>query len=184
MKAIIGFLVFVLIICVVILVVGKYVDIKIGKINANQNANIDAAVEKIVNAAIEEKLKDLDDKIKKAVKEEMKKNKIKPVKISVKKKKVPKKTVPNVLKRKILINEGIQVLSRQVLVKLKKLCCYGNKPKAYFEVTLPSMETKEWDDMENGTRRQFEYNNKTYFFDVMDIEKYGVTFIIKERLTT
>ncbi|MCP4349511.1 MAG: hypothetical protein GY795_28855 [Desulfobacterales bacterium] len=173
MKNFIISLIYALVICVAIFAVGVYFDIKPGEVKADQNAD----TEKIV-AAVEEKLKDLDDKIKEAVKEGMKEKKIKHISP-----KVIKRIDCDVVGREwIFINEGMHILSGQVLVKLKNLCCYTNRLTAYFEVTLPNMEKKEWNNVGNGDRRQFEYNNETYFFDVMKIENFGALFTIKDRL--
>ncbi|MCP4107821.1 MAG: hypothetical protein GY749_20140 [Desulfobacteraceae bacterium] len=173
MKNLIISLIYALVICVAIFAVGVYFDIKPGEVKAGQNAD----TEKIV-AAVEEKLKDLDDKIKEAVKKGMKEKKIKHIAP-----KVIKKIECDVVGREwIFINEGMHILSGQVLVKLKNLCCYANKLTAYFEVTPPNMEKKVWNNLGNGDRRQFEYNNKTYFFDVMEVGNLGVSFTIKDRL--
>lgn len=86
-----------------------------------------------------------------------------------------------IVSEKIFLNEGIEILSGQVIIKLTELSRDGHNQKACFELTLPSMEKKVWQNMAQGTRRQFEYDKKTHFFDLMSIGDGWAIFEIKKR---
>ncbi|MDM8523287.1 hypothetical protein QUF80_07945 [Desulfococcaceae bacterium HSG8] len=73
--------------------------------------------------------------------------------------------------------EGIQVLSKQVLIKALAL----SRESATLMITLPNSKVYYWRDAEAGTRRQYEYNENIYLFDMLEIGSDYLEIAITKR---
>lgn len=82
---------------------------------------------------------------------------------------------PRVLNmKKVYINQPLPIFSGQVLIKL----IYVSRQFASFDIVLPDMKVLNFYDMTIGTRKQFTFQDISYFFELMQAErKYAVISI-------
>lgn len=92
---------------------------------------------------------------------------------------------PALVKRtKIYPHSPVPVLSGQVLIKLLRISMDpgSRKMSASFHITLPNMKEVRLTNMSEGIRRAFEYQQRTYFFEVLSLSRAWAEIQVLERI--
>ena len=97
----------------------------------------------------------------------------------------PSGEISTLVKRtKIYPHSPVPVLSGQVLIKLLGISMDpgSRKMSASFHITLPNMKEVRLMDMSEGIRRAFEYQQRTYFFEVLSLSRAWAEIQVRERI--
>ena len=89
-----------------------------------------------------------------------------------------------VKRTKIYPHSPVPVLSGQVLIKLLGISIDpgSRKMSASFHITLPNMKEVRLTNMSEGIRRAFEYQQRTYFFEVLSLSRAWAEIQVRERI--
>ncbi len=89
-----------------------------------------------------------------------------------------------VKRTKIYPHSPVPVLSGQVLIKLLGISINpaSRKISASFHITLPNMKEVRLTNMSEGIRRAFEYQQRTYFFEVLSLSRAWAEIQVRERI--
>ena len=79
----------------------------------------------------------------------------------------------------IYVNQPIQALSGQLLISVSSPSDFIHS--ATFDITLPDHPTLHFGVESVGTRREFTYKGKTYFFDILDASNIGAKIAISTK---